>query len=69
MRLCVFADIHYINKIPNWDDKRKLVEYADILTNKMIHIINDEVKPDVVVFLGDMIQATNDVNEDKNNEK
>ena len=34
LKLCVFADIHYIDEIPNWPVKRKLVEYADRLTEK-----------------------------------
>ena len=56
LKLCVFADIHYIDIIPNWSVKRKLVEYADCLTDKLIEKINNEIKPNIVIFLGDFIQ-------------
>lgn len=67
IKLCIFSDIHYIDKIPNWSTKRKLVEYADTLTEKLIDKINNEIKPDIVIHLGDMIQASNDINIDKKN--
>ncbi len=67
IKLCVFADIHYIDIIPNWPVKRKLVEYADCLTDKLIEKINNEIKPNIVIFLGDFIQATNDKEQDKKN--
>ena len=56
IKLCVFADIHYIDIIPNWPVKRKLVEFADCLTDKLIEKINNEIKPNIVIFLGDFIQ-------------
>ena len=67
MKLCIFSDIHYIDEIPNWEVKRKLVEYADRLTEKMIDKINNEIKPDVSVCLGDMIQASSNLEKDKRN--
>lgn len=67
LKLCIFSDIHYTDRIPNWSAKRKLVEYADSLTEKLIDKINNEIKPDIVIHLGDMIQASNDINIDKKN--
>ena len=67
LKLCIFGDIHYIDTIPNWPVKRKLVEYADVLTEKMINKINKEIKPDIVIFMGDFIQATNNIETDKKN--
>jgi len=65
VKLCIFADIHYIDKIPNWPNKRKLVEYAECLTDKMIDKINNEINPDIVIHLGDLIQSSNDIEIDK----
>ncbi len=67
LKLCIFADIHYIDKKPNWPVNRKLVEYADILTEKLIDKINNEINPDIVIYLGDMIQASKNIENDKRN--
>lgn len=66
LKLCIFSDIHYTNEEVNWKVKRKLVEYADSLTDKMIYEINNKINPDIVVHLGDMIQASKDIEIDKN---
>ena len=50
IKICVFADIHYCDEIPNWPVKRKLVDYAEDLTNKLIDKINNEIKPDIVTY-------------------
>ena len=50
IKLCVFADIHYIDIIPNWPVKRKLVEFADCLTDKLIEKINNEIKPNNLIY-------------------
>ena len=50
IKLCVFADIHNIDIIPNWPVKRKLVEYADCLTDKLIEKINNEIKPNNLIY-------------------
>ena len=67
LKLCIFGDIHYIDKKPKWDVDRKLVEYADELTIKLVDKINNDIKPDVVINLGDMIQASKDIENDKKN--
>ncbi len=67
IKLCIFSDIHYIDRIPNWPKKRKLVEYAEQATNKMVYEINNEIKPDIAINLGDIIQATGDWEKDKMN--
>lgn len=60
LKLCIFSDIHYIDKEPQWVKKQKLVEYAEPLLEDLIIKVNDEIKPDICVHLGDMIQASND---------
>lgn len=39
--------------------KQKLVEYANPLLEKLIKKVNNEIKPNICVHLGDMIQASN----------
>lgn len=63
LKICVFSDIHYVDEKPEWKVNRKLVEYAEPLTDKIIDKVNNEIKPDICVNLGDMIQAS------KNKEK
>lgn len=67
LKLCIFGDIHYIDKKPNWSIDRKLVEYADELTIKLVDIINNEINPNVVINLGDMIQSSQNKEDDKKN--
>ena len=63
LKICVFSDIHYVDEKPEWKVNRKLVEYAEPLTDKIIDKVNNEIRPDICVNLGDMIQAS------KNKEK
>lgn len=65
LKLCIFGDIHYIDKKPNWSVNRKLVEYAEKLTIKLVDKINNNIKPDIVINLGDIIQASGNLEEDK----
>lgn len=67
LKLCIFGDIHYIAQKPNWSVNRKLVEYADELTIKLVDKINNEINPDIVINLGDMIQASQNKEDDKKN--
>lgn len=67
LKLCIFGDIHYIDQKPNWSINRKLVEYADELTIKLVDKINNEINPDIVINLGDMIQASQNKEDDKKN--
>lgn len=67
LKLCIFGDIHYIDKKPKWNVNRKLVEYAEELTIKLVDKINNDIKPDIVINLGDMIQASGNIKDDKKN--
>ena len=69
LRICVFSDIHYIDQKPEWKVNRKLVEYAEPLTDKIINKVNNEIKPDVCINLGDMIQASKNKEQDIKNLK
>ena len=69
LKLCIFSDIHYIDKKPNWTVNQKLTEYSTILLDKIIDKVNNEIKPDVCICLGDMIQASKSKEDDINNIK
>lgn len=69
LKLCVFSDIHYIDEKPEWKVNRKLVEYAEPLTDKIINKVNTELKPDICINLGDMIQASQNKEKDFENLK
>ena len=60
MKLLVFTDLHYFGgKEKLFNTKRKLVEFAEPMLDKLIEIARDE-KVDLVINLGDIIQDTND---------
>ncbi|MCI9434651.1 MAG: hypothetical protein HFI86_05220 [Bacilli bacterium] len=58
LKLCVFSDIHYIKEKPNWSVNQKLTEYAEEFVSKIVDKVNNEIKPDICIHLGDMIQAS-----------
>lgn len=71
LKLIVFSDVHYGPKelgYGYYEDKRKLTEYALPLTHQLIQIVN-EMKPDMVAYLGDFIQETGSLDADKLNFK
>lgn len=69
LKLYLFSDIHYSNKIPSWPIKQKLIEYSEALVNKIIEKINKEKEADICIHLGDLIQASNNKQEDMENLK
>ena len=69
LKICVFSDIHYIDEKPEWKVNRKLVEYAEPLTDKIIDKVNNEIKPDICINLGDMIQSSKNKERDLENLK
>lgn len=44
--------------------RKKLIEYAEPLLQKLINKINNEIKPDLVLYLGDLIEDFNDHDKD-----
>ncbi|MEE3342555.1 MAG: metallophosphoesterase [Bacilli bacterium] len=65
----IFGDLHYIDEVPDWSDKRKLVEYSDIMLDKLIKSTNDNDKLKFIINLGDLIQSTGNKYQDLNNLK
>lgn len=58
LRLIIFSDLHYTDEEQNWETKRKLVEQAEPILEKLIEKINNTKELDAVINLGDFIQAT-----------
>lgn len=67
LKMCIFSDIHYIENKPNFSFNQKLTEYADELVDMLVDKINNEIKPDVCINLGDLIQASQNKEEDIKN--
>lgn len=63
MRIVIFSDLHYAPERPINNGSiidRKLMEYAEPLLDKLIIKVNNEIKPDLVLNLGDLIEDFND---------
>lgn len=61
MKMIIFSDIHYLDKRPkelSINLKRKLTQYAIPLLEKLIYEINCNIKPDITINLGDLIEDT-----------
>lgn len=66
-KLVVFSDIHYAPERPVNNGSiidRKLTECAIPVLEKLIYEINNEIKPDVAINLGDLIEDFNDHDKD-----
>lgn len=60
-KIVIFSDIHYLDKRPkelSVNLKRKLTQYAIPLIEKLIYEINCNIKPDITINLGDLIEDT-----------
>jgi len=70
MKLIVFSDIHYGPEDCGYHKgfKRKLTHHAESLTKKLIEKIND-IKPNAVIILGDLIEDVENNSLDKANLK
>lgn len=67
MKIAVFADVHYFSgdiKTASFNTKKKLVQYALPLLERLADIINNQFAADISVNLGDLIQDTHDKTED-----
>lgn len=65
MKLVVFSDVHYLDR--KYHGTRKLTDYCIPLLDELTRRINDEIKPDVCICLGDIIQDTLNHDDDLKN--
>lgn len=60
-KIVLFTDIHYLDKRPekiNFALNRKLTQYAIPILEKLTDKINNNLKPDISINLGDLIEDT-----------
>jgi predicted phosphodiesterase len=69
-KIVIFSDLHYAPEKPINNGSRiekKLMEYSIPLLNQIIYKINDEIKPDITINLGDLVEDFNDHDKDIEN--
>ena len=69
LKLVIFSDIHYLDESHNEQYNRKLTKLAVPLFEKLNDEINNHIKPDLCIYLGDFIEDTNNHDQDIKNFK
>ena len=69
MKIVVFSDLHYLDRRCEDGGNRKLTECSIPLFKLLLDKVNNEIKPDVCIHLGDLIQDTENHDEDIKNIK
>lgn len=66
-KIVIFSDLHYAPEKPINNGsiiERKLMECAEPLINQLIDKVNNEIKPDLVLNLGDLVEDFNNHDKD-----
>lgn len=66
-KIVIFSDLHYAPEKPINNGSiidRKLMEFSEPLLEKLIDKINNEIKPDLILNLGDLVEDFNDHDKD-----
>ena len=69
LKIVLFSDLHFTDCLhDNFDMEKsnKLLQYSLPLLDELTKRVNNVIKPDVVICLGDLIQDNNDHNTDLN---
>lgn len=69
-KIVIFSDLHYAPETPVNNGsiiERKLMQHAIPLLNQLIDEINNKIKPDLVLNLGDLVEDFNDHDKDIEN--
>lgn len=67
MKIIIFSDLHYAPEKPINNGSiidRKLMEYSEPLLEVLTDNINNEIKPDLILNLGDLVEDFNDHDKD-----
>lgn len=64
LKLVIFSDIHYLDGDHKEEYNRKLTNLSTPLIEKLIDEINNKIKPDICICLGDFIEDTNNHEQD-----
>jgi len=71
-KIVIFSDLHYAPELPVNNGsriERKLINKSLEILEKLINEINNNIKPNVVINLGDLVEDFNDHDEDIENLK
>lgn len=69
-KIVIFSDLHYAPELPINNGsiiERKLIEYSEPILEKLTNEINNNIKPDLVLNLGDSVEDFNDHDKDIQN--
>lgn len=69
LKLVIFSDLHYLDEQHEEQYNRKLTKLAIPLLEKLEEKINNNIKPDICIYLGDFIEDTNNHDQDIKNLK
>ena len=64
MKMILFSDLHYLDDNHKEKTNRKLTKLAIPVIEELIYEINQKIKPDICVNLGDLIEDTEDYKQD-----
>jgi len=67
VKIVMFSDLHYAPEKPINNGsriERKLMEYSEPILDKLTYQINNVIKPDLVLNLGDLVEDFNDHDKD-----
>ena len=68
LKLVIFSDLHYLDK-HHEGDNRKLTKLVLPILKALTDKINNQIKPDACIYLGDLIEDTNNYKQDIENIK
>ena len=71
-KIVFFSDLHYAPELPINNGsriERKLMWYAEPMLDQITNKINNDIKPDIAVYLGDFVEDFNDHDKDIENLK
>ena len=69
-KIVFFSDLHYAPELPINNGsriERKLIWYAEPMLEQITNRINNEIKPDIAIYLGDFVEDFNDHDKDIEN--
>ena len=69
LKIVIFSDLHYLDSNHNEQYNRKLTKLSIPLLKKLEEEINTNIKPDLCIYLGDLIEDTNNHDQDIENLK
>lgn len=69
LKLIIFSDLHYLDDNHDEQYNRKLTKLSIPLLEKLEEEIDKNIKPDICIYLGDLIEDTNNHDQDLKNLK